>query len=55
MRRSTRIPIAVFVFLARTVFADELLDRYEGDLLPYDPAVGWLIANPCDDGCHESL
>lgn len=36
-------------------FGDELLHNYNGDVLPYDPTAGWLIANPCEDVCHESL
>ena len=33
--------------------ADEVLYRYEGDVLPYDPAAGWIIANPCENQCSD--
>ncbi len=35
--------------------ADDVLYRYEGDVLPYDESAGWLIANPCEPPCSESL
>ncbi|MBU0716711.1 MAG: thrombospondin type 3 repeat-containing protein [Planctomycetes bacterium] len=35
--------------------ADEVLYRYEGDVLPYDPSAGWLVGNPCEGVCSESL
>jgi len=34
--------------------ADEVLQRYEGDVLPYQ-APGWIIADPCEPPCSESL
>jgi len=35
--------------------ADETLHRYEGDVLPYDESAGWLIFDPCESPCMESL
>lgn len=37
------------------VRGDDLLHRYDGDVLPYDPSTGWLIGNPCEDECSEHL
>jgi len=31
------------------------LYRYEGDVAPYDKTAGWIIANPCESPCSESL
>jgi len=36
-------------------FADGLLHRYEGDVLPYAPGAGWVINRLCQGGCSESL
>ena len=48
---------AVFVFscLAGAAHADELLYRWEGDVLPDDPSAGWVIFNPCDEDCTPSI
>jgi len=35
--------------------ADDLLYRYEGDVLPYDPSGGWMVFDPCSPPCGESL
>jgi hypothetical protein len=35
--------------------ADELLYRYEGDVLPYDPSAGWAVYNACEQPCAESI
>jgi hypothetical protein len=35
--------------------ADETLYRYEGEVVPYDESAGWLIADPCEGPCAESL
>ena len=35
--------------------ADDVLYRYEGDVLPYDESAGWIVANPCDGACQESI
>ena len=37
------------------VLADEVLYQYEGDVYPYDPSAGWLIADPCEDRCTETV
>lgn len=46
----------LFLFILMTVQlarGDELLYAYEGDVLPYE--AGWLIYNPCDQLCSESM
>ena len=42
---------------AAFVRADELLYAYEGDVLPYHPSGGWIIADACggQDACSEHL
>ena len=35
--------------------ADDLIYRYEGDVVPYDESAGWEIFNPCDSPCTESV
>ena len=48
--------MAVVVFCAVSpACADEVLYRYEGDVLPYDPSAGWVIADACETVCTESL
>ena len=37
------------------VLADELLHAFEGDVVPYDPSVGWVRADPCEGPCEESI
>jgi len=37
------------------VRADEVLYRYEGNVVPYDASEGWFINNPCDEACSEFL
>ncbi len=33
---------------------DDVLYRYEGDVLPYDPSAGWMDGL-CENPCSESL
>ncbi len=54
MRLKGDILVAI-LFLYSASFADDLLYRYEGDVLPYDESAGWIIANPCESPCSESL
>ncbi len=35
--------------------ADDVLYRYEGDVLPYDESAGWAIYDPCEGFCAESI
>ncbi len=35
--------------------ADQVLYRYEGDVLPYDKSAAWRVFDPCEDPCSESL
>ena len=55
MGRTMRISLTLFLILARSVFADELLHRFEGDVVPYDPGVGWELFDPCEGVCQESI
>ncbi len=36
-------------------FADDTLDRYEGDIHLPDESTGWVIGNPCEDPRSESV
>ncbi|MCH7885323.1 MAG: hypothetical protein IIC01_08740, partial [Planctomycetes bacterium] len=51
------VTIALVALAASAAFADDLLYRYEADVLPYDPSAGWINGSPCrdNDGCIESL
>ncbi len=55
IRRSKVIASVITIALGRPILADELLYRYEADVLPYDPSAGWILGNPCDKGCSESV
>ena len=45
----------VYVTIPNAVTADVLLYRYEGDVPPYDPSVGWINTNPCDPPCSDGV
>lgn len=49
--------LIIICFLYSASFADDLLYRYEGDVLPYDESAGWELFNPCGDKgqCSESI
>lgn len=49
-----RVFIFVFLFLATHARGDELLYRYEADVVPYDESAGWGNGL-CDGPCSESL
>jgi hypothetical protein len=59
-RRSYLVPFRAFVFMAvlsvpvAPGVADDLLYRYEGDVVPYDESAGWLDGR-CEDPCSESV
>ena len=56
MRRLYRVISIVLMAGVPTVTrADETLYRYEGNVAPYDPTAGWLIYNPCEPPCTESV
>jgi hypothetical protein len=48
------LAIGFLWFTISAVLADELLYRYEGDMLPYDDSAGWLDGL-CEEPCSESL
>ncbi len=55
MSRGGRLIALLFVMLLDgAAHADDLLHRYEGDVLPYDPSAGWLNGF-CDLPCREAL
>lgn len=43
----------VLLLLATPALADDVLYRYEANVLPYDPSAGWITGDPC--GCDELL
>jgi len=47
--------ILILVFSVTSVRADELLYRYEGDVLPFDESAGWRQFDSCLDTCSTSL
>ena len=47
--------VAALSFAVSASFADEVLYTYEGDVLPYDDSAGWIIADPCEAPCGESV
>ncbi len=55
MSRTWLIVAVVCLVGALRVWADNVLYRYEGDVLPYDPAAGWLIFDACEGVCSVSV
>jgi hypothetical protein len=55
MRCLFALLFAVFFPFAGSGMADELLCRYEGDVLPYDESAGWQVFRACTSPCTESL
>ncbi len=57
MRRLARLNLTILVVAGFTpaMFGDELLYRYEGDVLLLDPSTGWIIAEACASTCSESV
>ena len=47
--------VTAFALAVGASLADEVLYTYEGDVLPYDESAGWLIADPCEYPCGESV
>ena len=47
--------LVVLVVVVPSALADDVLYRYEADVLPYDESTGWVIADPCEPPCSESL
>ncbi len=58
-RHKTHVRTLVAVLLGalalRASVADDLLYRYEGNVVPYDESAGWILADPCDTPCTESV
>jgi len=46
---------AFVLTLSATGFPDDVLLRYEADVLPYDETAGWLVAHACETPCTESV
>ncbi len=50
------VAVAAWLMLAvSTVQADDVLHRYEGDVLPYDESAGWIVPNACEGACTDAL
>jgi hypothetical protein len=47
--------LSVLGLAVRGAVADEVLYRYEGDVVPYDESPGWINGNPCEAPCTESV
>ena len=47
--------VAAYTLGVGASLADEVLYTYEGDVLPYDASAGWLVFDPCEYPCNESL
>ncbi len=47
--------VAAIGLTASGAAADDVLYRYEGDVLPYDESAGWINGNPCEDPCSASV
>ncbi len=52
-RQSVLCACALSAFCAAQ--ADDVLHRYEGEILPYAPGAGWVINRRCEGGCSEAL
>ena len=53
--RGYAVVLSFGVFVCGSAIGDDLLYRYEGDVLPYDPTAGWVAADPCEPPCSESI
>lgn len=52
----TRVRVLAFsVLITCHAAADDLLYRYEAEVLPYDESVGWVAFDSCQSPCGESL
>jgi len=49
------VTITLIALATTAALGDDVLYRYEGDVFPHDESAGWVIANPCEDQCIESL
>lgn len=47
--------ILIAVACANSCMADEILYRYEGDVLPSEEGTGWEVFNPCEGPCSEQI
>ena len=53
--RGWHVSVFSIALALNSAAADDLLHRYEGDVLPYAPGAGWVINRACEGGCSESL
>jgi hypothetical protein len=53
--RISALVFLMFCLAAPHAVGDDVLYRYEGDVLPYAQAAGWSIFNACEDECSERL
>jgi hypothetical protein len=47
--------ISAVLFLRSASMADEVFYGYEGDALPYDESDDWIVVDPCEPPCTESV
>jgi len=54
MKQQTIMFVAFMIWLS-PAHGDELLYRYEGEVLPYDVSAGWEVSDPCEPPCSELI
>lgn len=52
--RTSHILVVLVALAPFVCLADDLIYRYEGDVLPYDPSAGWIDGG-CQYPCNESI
>jgi len=55
MGRRLVISLVMLLVAVGSLSADELLYSYEGIVVPYDTSAGWVIYDPCEPECSESI
>ncbi len=55
MKAGAGATLALLIASANLSSADDVLYRYEGNVVPYDKSAGWEIFNPCEPPCGESV
>lgn len=55
MRQACTKTLLMVMLTTAASRGDGVIYRYEGDALPYVLFAGWIIADPCDPPCSESV
>ncbi len=55
MPRQLSLLVVLLAVSPVSVLADDVLYRYEGDVMPTDPAEGWHVAHACESPCTERV